>query len=312
MNETKSINLEKYLSISDEVKKALENNKPIVALESTIISHGMPYPKNLETAIEAENILRKGGVTPATIAIIKGKLKVGLTLDELTYLAKQGRNVTKTSRRDIPYVVSLSLDGATTVSATMFIASLAKIKIFATGGIGGVHREVNKTMDISCDLEELSKTNVAIICSGAKAILDIPKTLEYLETKGVLVIGYKTNKMPMFYTSSSPYFVPIRMDNIKDIANTMKVKWDLGLDGGIVICNPIPKEYEMNEKEMNDEISNALRKMEKQNITGKEITPFLLSEIEKQTKGKSLDSNIHLFHHNCYIAMQIAKEYYNS
>ncbi len=299
------------LSISNEVKEALLHHKPIVALESTIISHGMPFPKNLETAKKAEQILRKEGVTPATIAILNGKLKVGLTLEELTYLAKKGRKVIKTSRRDIPYIVSLGLDGATTVSATMLIASLASIKVFATGGIGGVHRGVSETMDISCDLEELGKTNVAVVCSGAKAILDIPKTLEYLETKGVLVIGYKTDVLPLFYTSKSPYPVNIRMDHPKEIAKTMKTKWDLGLKGGILITNPIPKEYEMDPVEMNNAIQKAIEKMNERKIIGKETTPFLLEEIANETQGKSLDANIHLVHHNCYVAAQIAKEYYS-
>jgi len=302
--------LESYLSISKEVQDALIQHKPIVALESTIISHGMPYPKNVETALNAENVVRENGAVPATIAIIQGKLKVGLTKEEIEYLGKKGQAVIKVSRRDIPYIVSKGLDGATTVAATMIIASLANIKIFATGGIGGVHRGAEITMDISADLEELAKTNVAVVCAGAKSILDLPKTLEYLETKGVLVVGYKTNKLPAFYTSSSPYNVDLRMDKPEEIAALLNAKWDLGLEGGVLITNPIPKEYEMEESVINACIEKAVEEANSLGIHGKEITPFLLAKICEITKGNSLESNIKLVYNNCKLASLIAKDLY--
>ncbi|MDD3172008.1 MAG: pseudouridine-5'-phosphate glycosidase, partial [Bacilli bacterium] len=235
----------KYLSINPKVQKALDNNNPIVALESTIISHGMPYPQNVETALNAQKIIREKGVTPATIAIIKGKLKVGLTDEEIDYLGKKGQSVLKTSTRDIPYIISQKLDGATTVSATSFIASLVGIKIFATGGIGGVHRGAPTTFDISSDLEELSKTNIAVVCAGAKSILDLELTTEYLETKEIEVIGYKTNFLPAFYTSKSEFSINHRLDSPEEIADLLKAKWAIGLKGGVLITNPIPEEYEM-------------------------------------------------------------------
>ena len=308
--EKEKINYNSYLSISDEVKYALENNIPVVALESTIISHGMPYPKNVNTAKSCEKIIRDNGCVPATIAIINGKIKIGLSDEELDYLGKMGPKVIKTSRRDIPYVVSMKKDGATTVSATMIAASLAGIKIFATGGIGGVHRNAHITMDISCDLEELGKTNVCVVCAGAKSILDLGKTLEYLETKGVLVVGYRTKTLPAFYTSHSPFNCDVRIDEAKDIASLIKTKWDLGLNGGILITNPIPKEYEMDEALINEKIDEAVKEAERQGITGKEITPFLLAKIVKETNGESLESNIKLVQNNCLLASQIAKEYY--
>lgn len=300
-----------YIEYSQEVKEAIKNNKAIVALESTIISHGMPYPQNAIVAKKCQDIIRENGCTPATIAIINGKLKVGLSDEEIEYLGKKGKDVIKSSRRDIPYIVSKKLDGATTVSATMFIASLANIKIFATGGIGGVHRGASETFDISCDLEELGKTNVAVVCAGAKAILDLPKTLEYLETKGVLVVGYKTKSLPAFYTSTSPYKVDIRMDSPKEIADTLKAKWDLGLDGGILITNPVEKEYELDEKIMNEAIDKAIKEMDALGIIGKETTPYLLAKICEITGGDSLEANIKLVHNNCKLAALIAKEYYN-
>ncbi len=299
-----------YIEYSQEVKEAIKNNKAIVALESTIISHGMPYPQNAMVAKKCQDIIRENGCTPATIAIINGKLKVGLSDEEIEYLGKKGKDVIKSSRRDIPYIVSKKLDGATTVSATMFIASLANIKIFATGGIGGVHRGANETFDISCDLEELGKTNVAVVCAGAKAILDLPKTLEYLETKGVLVVGYKTKSLPAFYTSTSPYKVDIRMDSPKEIADTLKAKWDLGLEGGILITNPVEKEYELDETIMNEAIEKAINEMDKLGIIGKETTPYLLAKICEITGGDSLEANIKLVHNNCKLAALIAKEYY--
>lgn len=302
--------INKYLSFSKEVKYAIENNKPIVALESTIISHGMPYPQNVEVAKKCERVVRDNGCTPATIAIIKGKIKIGLDEDDLEYLGKTGRNVTKVSRRDIAYVVSLGLDGATTVSATMYLASLANIKIFATGGIGGVHRGASETFDISADLEELGKTDVCVVCAGAKAILDLPKTLEYLETKGVLVLGYKTKYLPAFYTSKSDYKVDFEISSPKQIADILNTKWDLGIHGSILVTNPVSKEFELDEKVMNKAIDEALIEMDKQNIKGKEATPYLLAKICEITKGDSLDANIHLVLNNCDLASKIAKHLY--
>ena len=302
-------NIKKYLNISAEVQKAIDENKPIVALESTIISHGMPYPQNLEVAKNCEKIIRDANVTPATIAIMDGKLCIGLNERQLEVLAKSGRNVRKVSRRDIPYVLYKKLNGATTVSATMYIASLANIKIFATGGIGGVHRDANLTFDISCDLEELSKTNVSVVCAGAKAILDLPKTLEYLETKGVLVLGYKTKMLPSFYSSTSNYFVDEEIDSPEEIANILKIKWDLGLNGGILITNPVPKEMELDKDIMNKAIDEALKEANEKNITGKEVTPFLLAKICELTSGNSLNANIALVYNNCKLAASIAKKY---
>ena len=302
--------ISKYLSFSDEVKEALKENKAIVALESTIISHGMPYPQNFEVAKLCEQSVRDNNCVPATIAIIKGKIKIGLNEDDLLYLAKTGRNVTKVSRRDIAYVVSMGLDGATTVSATMYIASLANIKIFATGGIGGVHRGASETFDISADLEELGKTDVCVVCAGAKAILDLPKTLEYLETKGVLVLGYNTSYLPAFYTSTSPYKVDYNMDDPAKIASLLKTKWDLGLHGSVLVTNPVAKEYELDEKVMNEAIDQAIKEMDKLGIKGKEATPYLLAKICEITKGESLDANIHLVLNNCILASKIAYHLY--
>lgn len=302
--------MNKYIEISPEVKNALDNNLPIVALESTIISHGMPYPKNVETALNAENIVRENGAIPATIAIINGKLKVGLTKDEITYLGKKGKKVIKVSRRDIPYVLSTKQDGATTVSATMIIASFAGIKIFATGGIGGVHRGAELTFDISCDLEELGQTNVSVVCAGAKAILDLPKTLEYLETKGVLVVGYKTKKLPAFYSSSSDYNVDVEINSPEEIADIINIKNDLNLKGGILITNPIPNNDEIPHEIIDSVINNAIKEMEEKNIIGKQATPFLLEKICELTNGNSLESNIKLVYNNCKLAAEIAKRIY--
>ena len=299
-----------YIKISKEVQNALDNNLPIVALESTIISHGMPYPKNLHTAIECEQIVRDNGCVPATIAIIKGKLCVGLEKEDLEYLAYTGLKVTKVSRRDIPVIVAKGVDGATTVSATMYIASLVGIKIFATGGIGGVHRGAEVSMDISADLDEFAKTNVTVVCAGAKAILDLPKTLEYLETKGVPVIGYQTKTLPAFYTRKSNYSVDYQMDTPEEIAKMMKTKWDLGLNGGVLVTNPIPEEYSLDEDVMNKAIDEAIESANNEGISGKEITPYLLDKIQKLTSGTSLESNIKLVHNNCKLASLICKAYY--
>lgn len=300
-----------YVDISPKVALALKEKKPVVALESTIISHGMPYPENYQTALRCEDAVISSGAIPATIAIINGRLKVGLTHEEIEYIAKEGKNVIKTSRRDIPYIVSKKANGATTVSATMYIASLAGIKVFATGGIGGVHREATKTFDISADLDELSFTDVLVVCAGAKAILDLGLTLEYLETKGVPVIGYKTEVLPAFYTNTSDYKVNFKLDSPKEIASFMQSKWDLGLKGGILVCNPIDSKYSIPHAKIDGVIDEAIKEMNSLGIKGKETTPFLLAKIASLTNGESLASNIELVLANCRLASQIAKEYTN-
>ncbi len=297
------------IKINDKIKKALEENKPVVALESTIISHGMPYPENVQTALSAEKVVYDNGAVPATIAIINGVITVGLTHKEIEYLGKTGLNAHKTSTRDIPYIVSKGLTGATTVSATSKIASMAGIKVFATGGIGGVHRGAERTFDISADLEELATTDITVVCAGAKAILDLGLTLEYLETKRVDVIGYKTNSLPAFYTASSNFKVNHRLDEPIEIAKLMKTKWKLGISGGVLVTNPIPQEYSMDEKAMNDAIDEAINEMNKLGIAGNKTTPYLLDKIKNITKGISLESNIKLVFNNCKLASEIAKEY---
>ncbi len=297
----------KYLDLSKEVKEALDNNKPVVALESTIISHGMPYPQNVETALKVEEIIRSKGAIPATIGIIGGRLKAGLTNEEIDYMGKT-KGIAKVSRRDIPFIVSNKKDGATTVASTMIIAAMAGIKVFATGGIGGVHRGAETTMDISADLEELAMTNVAVVCAGAKSILDIGLTLEYLETKGVPVLGYKTDELPAFYTIKSGFKVDFNMDSPKSIADLIHTKWSLSLDGGVLITNPIPKEFSMDEALIEKVISDAVIEASKLGVKGKETTPFLLSKIKEITKGDSLDSNIQLVYNNARLAAEVAVE----
>ncbi|NMM64743.1 pseudouridine-5'-phosphate glycosidase [Clostridium sp. P21] len=299
--------LEKYLDINPEVKKALEEGKPVVALESTIISHGMPYPKNVETARNVEKIIRDKGAIPATIAILNGKLKVGLTNDELEYLGN-GKNVIKTSRRDIPFIIAKKMDGATTVASTMIIAELAGIKVFATGGVGGVHRGAQQTFDISADLEELSHTNVAVVCAGAKSILDIGLTLEYLETNGVPVVGFGTDEMPAFYTRKSGFGVDYRIDSVKELSDAIKAKWDLGLQGGLIVANPIPEQYQMDYDVINKAIEDAVNESEEKGIKGKETTPFLLAKIKEITGGDSLESNIRLVYNNAALGADLAVE----
>lgn len=301
------MNLGKFLEINPIVKKALEEGKPVVALESTIISHGMPYPKNVATAFNVEKLVYDNGCIPATIGIINGKFKIGLTNEDIELLGKQGLDVPKVSRRDIPYILANKLNGATTVASTMIGASLANIKIFATGGIGGVHRGAETTMDISADLDELSRTNVAVICAGAKSILDLGLTLEYLETKGVPVLGYKTKELPAFYTSKSGYMLDYMMNSSKEIAELLKTKWELGLNGGVVIANPIPTEFEMDATLIENVIKGAIAKANELGIKGKDTTPFLLDEIQKVTKGDSLSSNIELVYNNVKLACKIAK-----
>lgn len=302
--------LKKYLDINPEVLKAINEGKPVVALESTIISHGMPYPLNVETAVKVESIIRENGAIPATIAILNGMLKVGLTGEEIEYLGKT-KNVVKTSRRDLPFIVANKLDGATTVASTMIIAALAGIKVFATGGIGGVHRGAQETFDISADLQELAHTNVAVVCAGAKSILDIGLTLEYLETQGVPVIGYQTDEMPAFYTRKSGFSVDYNVDSPDKIASAIKVKWDLGLDGGVVVANPIPEQYEMDYDTITNAINDAIKEAEETGIKGKETTPFLLAKVKEITGGSSLDSNIQLVFNNAVLGAKIAVELSN-
>ena len=300
--------LKNYLEVSEEVKHALENNIPVVALESTIISHGMPYPQNVETALKVESIVRENGCVPATTAIINGKLKAGLSKEEIELLGKEGLKVSKVSRRDIPYIVANKLNGASTVATTMIIASLAGIKIFATGGIGGVHRGAETTMDISADLQELANTNVAVVCAGAKSILDLGLTLEYLETNGVPVLGNQTKELPAFYTRKSGFELDYAINSPAEFANVLKSKWDLGLNGGVVIANPIPEEYSMDYDVISKAINEAVEEAEKLRIHGKQTTPFLLDKIQKITAGKSLEANIQLVFNNVRLATQIATE----
>ncbi|MGO1527368.1 MAG: pseudouridine-5'-phosphate glycosidase [Senegalia sp. (in: firmicutes)] len=302
--------LNKYIEIKEEVRKALEENKPVVSLESTIISHGMPYPQNVETARKVEEIVRENGSIPATIAILDGKIKVGLTDEELEYLGK-AKNVVKASRRDLPFILAKKLNGATTVASTMIISDLVGIRVFATGGVGGVHRGAQQTFDISADLMELAHTNVAVVCAGVKSILDIGLTLEYLETQGVPVIGFATDEFPAFYTRKSGFNVDYRVDNTKELAKAIKTKWDLNLDGGLVISNPIPKEYEMDSEKINTAIENAVKEAEEKGIKGKETTPFLLSKIKDITQGKSLESNIELVYNNALVASKLAYDLSN-
>lgn len=297
---------EKYLDISDEIRSALAGNRPIVALESTIISHGMPYPQNYETAIEVENTVRMNGAVPATIAIINGIIKVGLSDSDLEFISTE-KNILKASRRDIPVIVSQRLSAATTVSATMICAALASLKIFATGGIGGVHRNGQNSLDVSADLTELSKTNIAVVSAGVKSILDIGLTLEYLETMGIPVIGYCTEEFPAFYTRDSGFKVNYKIDTPEEIAKTIKTKWDLGLDGGVIIANPVPQEYSMDKNLIDKAIEEALKKSDEKGIKGKDVTPFLLAEIKKITGGSSLNSNIKLVLNNAKLAAQIGK-----
>lgn len=298
--------MNKYLDLSPEVAEALANGKPVVALESTIISHGMPYPQNVETALRVEQTIRDGGAVPATIAVIGGRLKAGLTQDQIEYLGRKGRDVIKASRRDLPVLVARGEDGATTVTTTMIIAAMAGIKVFATGGIGGVHRGAETTMDISADLEELAKTPVMVICAGAKSILDLGLTLEYLETKGVPVIGYGTEELPAFYTRRSGFKVDYRIDTPEELAAAFRTKLEMGLEGGMLVTNPIPEEYSMDPDRINAAISQALDEATAQGIHGKETTPFLLARIKDITGGDSLASNIQLVLNNARLAAKTA------
>ena len=300
--------LNEFIDIHPEVENAIENKEPIVALESTIISHGMPYPKNVETAFMVEETVRSNKAIPATIAIINGRLKVGLTNEEIEFLATN-EEVKKVSRRDLPITIAQQLSGSTTVASTMIIASLARIAVFATGGIGGVHRGAENSMDISADLEELAKTNVCVVCAGPKAILDIGLTLQYLETKGVPVIGYKTSELPAFYSSESGFDVDYKIDSALEIAEILKTKWNLLIDGGVLVANPIPIAFELETSVMDEAIRQAIIDADNENITGKEITPYLLSKVNEITQGKSLDANIKLIQNNAALAAKIALHY---
>lgn len=299
-------NLHEYLKISPAVQKALDEGRPVLALESTIISHGMPYPQNLETARLCEAEARKHGVEPATVAIIHGKLCAGLTDEELEYLAKAGPKVAKASRRDLPILAARGADGATTVAATMIVAAMAGIRVFATGGIGGVHRGAEVTMDISADLEELARTPVAVVCAGAKSILDLGLTLEYLETKGVPVLGYRTETLPAFYTDESDFKVDYCMDSPEEIAAAVTAQRDMGYPGGMLITNPIPHQYAMPKDVIDAAINQALAEAKKQGVKGKATTPFLLARVCELTGGESLKSNIKLVLNNVALGAQIA------
>lgn len=301
--------LKKYVEYSDEVKKAMEEGRPVVALESTIISHGMPYPQNIETAKACEEIIRENGAVPATTAIIGGKIKIGLSDEELEFMATS-KDIIKTSRRDFAYIVSRGLNGATTVASTIIASRLAGIKIFVTGGLGGVHRHAETTFDISRDLEELAANDIMIVCAGCKSILDIGLTLEYLETKGVPVFGYQTDYMPAFFTRKSEFKVDYNIKNPKEAADAAKAQWELGLQGGILLTNPIPESDSMDEEKINTAIEKALVEAEEKGIHGKETTPFLLSKVLEVTEGKSLEANIALVKNNARLGAEVAKYLY--
>ena len=302
------MNMNKYLDIAPEVQQALADGRPVVALESTIISHGMPYPKNVETALLVEQTLRDNGAVPATIAILGGRLKAGLSKEEITYLGKAGRKVAKVSRRDLPVICARGADGATTVTTTMMIAHMAGIQVFATGGIGGVHRGAETTMDISADLEELAQTPVMVVCAGAKSILDLGLTLEYLETHGVTVIGYGTSELPAFYTRKSGFGVDYELDTPEQLAKAFHVKRELGLRGGLLVTNPIPEEYSMDKEVIDKAIAEAVEDAKKDGIHGKATTPYLLAKIKDLTGGDSLDSNIQLVFNNARLGAAAAVE----
>ena len=300
--------MNKYLDIAPEVAEALAAGKPVVALESTIISHGMPYPQNVETALKVEQIIRDAGAVPATIAIIGGRLKAGLSKEEIDYLGRTGAGIPKASRRDLPVLVAQGKDGACTVTTTMMIADMAGIRVFATGGIGGVHRGAQQTFDISADLEELAHTPVMVVCAGAKSILDLGLTLEYLETHGVPVIGYQTEELPAFYTRKSGFAVDYRLDTPAQLAEAFHVKRELGLRGGMLVTNPIPEAYSMDADVINKAIDEAVEEAKEQGIHGKATTPFLLAKIKDITGGDSLAANIQLVYNNAKLAADTACE----
>jgi len=298
---------ERFFNFKDEVKEALEEGRPVVALESTLISHGFPYPENLEVAGEMEEIIRGCGVVPATIAVIKGKIKVGMTRSELEFIATS-KDILKASRRDLAVIVAKGLNGATTVAATMMVAERAGIKVFVTGGIGGVHRGAEKTLDISADLQELARTSVAVVCSGAKAILDLPLTLEYLETMGVPVIGFGSEELPAFYSRESGLKVDYVVYDEVEAAKIIRAMQDLGIGGGMIIANPVPEEYALSMEYMNEMIEEAVRAAEKEGVKGKKLTPYLLNKIKELTGGKSLKANVELVKNNARVAAKIAYE----
>ena len=302
--------LGKWMDISEEIQDSIKGNGPVVALESTIISHGMPFPQNMETALQVERIIRKEGAIPATIAVLEGRIKIGLSNLELEQFS-QGTKTVKVSSRDLPFALSQKQDGGTTVAATMICARMAGISVFVTGGIGGVHRGSEKTMDISGDLMELARTNVAVVCAGIKSILDIPRTLEYLETQGVPVIGYRTDEFPAFYTTTSGYSVQSRINTAEEIARCMKVKWELGLEGGMVIANPVLRGDSMDEDVIEEAITKSLKEASEKGIDGKAVTPFLLERISQLTDGESLKTNIALVCNNALVGAKIASAYGN-
>jgi pseudouridine-5'-phosphate glycosidase len=302
--------MKSYLTYTEEVRQALENNRPIVALETTIISHGMPYPQNIEMAKEVEQIIRDNGAVPATIGIMNGQIKIGLTASEIEEFATN-QSVEKVSRRDFPYVLATGKIGATTVAGTMIAAQLAGIHVFATGGIGGVHREGEVTWDVSADLTELAQTNVAVVCSGAKSILDLGRTLEYLETQGVPVVGFRCDEFPSFYSRESGYGVDFRLDTPEQVAAVMDTKWKLGLSGGLVVANPVPEADALNHSEIEAVIQQALQEAKEKGISGKTVTPFLLDKVKQLTAGKSLQTNIALVKHNAEVAAKIAVAFNN-
>lgn len=297
------------IRVNEEVVQALKENRPVVALESTIISHGMPYPQNVETALQVEKIVRENGAVPATIGIIDGVGVVGMKPEEIEEFGKRGMSISKVSRRDLPVIFAEKSWGATTVATTMILAAKAGVEFFVTGGIGGVHRGAETTFDVSADLEELARTNVTVICAGAKAILDLPKTLEILETKGVPVLGYRTKELPAFYTRTSGLHVDYALKDEEDAANIVKAKREFGLDGGILITNPIPEEYSMDPAEINAAIDKAIQEMDEKGIKGKECTPFLLAKVAEITGGESLNSNIRLVFNNAALGARIAAAY---
>ncbi|HUW41855.1 MAG TPA: pseudouridine-5'-phosphate glycosidase [Rectinemataceae bacterium] len=298
--------MNQYLDLSPEVAAALREKRPVVALESTIISHGMPYPQNVETALRVEEAVRRAGAVPATVAVLGGRLRAGLEGAQIEALGRAGLSVAKASRRDLPRLVAEGRDGATTVAATMIVAALAGIRVFATGGIGGVHRGAERSWDVSADLEELAATEVTVVCAGAKAILDLPMTLEYLETKGVPVVGYGTDELPAFYTSSSGLRLEERADSPEYVARLMKAKWGLGLGGGIVVANPVPERYSMEKSRIDAAIERALAAAAAEKVHGKEVTPFLLAKVKELTGGDSLEANIALVLNNAELAARIA------
>lgn len=301
--------MKQYLTFTDEARHALDNNLPVVALETTIISHGMPYPQNIEMAKEVEQIIRDNGAVPATIGIMDGKIKIGLSESELEEFATN-KSVEKVSRRDFPYILASGKIGATTVAGTMIAAQLAGIRVFATGGIGGVHREGEITWDVSADLTELAQTGLAVVCAGCKSILDIGRTLEYLETQGVPVVGYRTDEFPSFFARESGFGVDFRLDAPEEVATVMDTKWKLGLDGGLVIANPVPEKDALDHGKIEAVILQALKEAKENGIAGKKVTPFLLSKVKELTEGKSLQTNIALVKHNAAVAAQIAAAFH--